>query len=170
MRCKRPARASFDHALPSRRDALKTMGIAGAALAASERAFPASWFEEGEEVVLFTDVPADFRRVRSAIARVTRTPTGRLKIFGVAWTDGAGLASVEVRVDSGPWQTAKLEDRGNRYAWMFFTLETDPLSAGEHSLVSRVTDAKGRTQPEDLETKKTCWEDDAQFRRTIAVT
>jgi hypothetical protein len=148
---------------------LKTKGLAGAALAASERASFASWFEEGEDVVPFTDVPADFQRVRSAIARVTRTPTGRLKIFGLAWTDGTGLASVEVRVDSGSWQRAKLEGRGNQYAWTF-TLEIDPLSAGEHSLVSRATDAKGRTQPESPETKKSYWEDNAQFRRTIAVT
>ena len=146
------------------------MGFAGAALAASERAFPASWFEEGEEVVPFTDVPGDFQGVKSAIARLTRTPGGRFKIFGVAWTDGTGLASVEVRVDYGSWQMAKLEDSGNPYAWTFFTLEIDPLSAGEHSLISRATDAKGRTQPENLETKKNYWEDNAQFRRTIAVT
>lgn len=110
------------------------------------------------------------QRVKSAIARVTRTPAGRIQIFGVAWTDGTGLASVEVSVDSGPWQAAQLDDRGNPYSWTFFTLETDPLAAGEHDLVSRATDAKGRTQPENLETKKTYWEDNAQFKRTIAVT
>jgi hypothetical protein len=147
----------------------KTKGLAGSALAGSERAFSTSGFEDGEEVVPFTDVSGDFQRVRSAIARVTRTPTGRLKIFGLAWTDGTGLASVEVRVDSGSWQRAKLEGRGNPCTWIF-TLEIDPLSAGEHSIVSRATDARGRTQPERLETKKTYWEDNAQFRRTIAVT
>ncbi|MGH9390821.1 MAG: molybdopterin-dependent oxidoreductase, partial [Vicinamibacteria bacterium] len=61
MRCKRPARWSEDYALPSRRDILKTMGLAGAAFAATpESAFPASWFQDGEEAVPFTDVPADF--------------------------------------------------------------------------------------------------------------
>jgi len=183
MRCKRPARWLEEPVLPSRRDVLKTMGLAGAALAATpESGFPAPWFQEGEEVVPFTDVPADFstrrgefersvtrRRVKSAIARVTRTPAGRLKIFGVAWTEGTGLASVEVRIDSGSWQTAELDD-GNPHAWTFFHLETDSLPAGEHHLVSRATDAKGRSQPENLETKKTYWEDNAQFRRTIAVT
>ncbi len=109
------------------------------------------------------------QRVKSAIARVTKTPSGRLKIFGVAWSDGTPLASVEVRVDSGEWQKAQLESRGNPYAWTFFHLETDALAAGEHHLVSRATDAKGRSQPENLETKKTYWEDNAQFRRTITV-
>ncbi|MGH9322791.1 MAG: sulfite oxidase [Vicinamibacteria bacterium] len=110
------------------------------------------------------------QRVKSAIARVTKTASGRTKVFGVAWTDGAGLDSVEVRIDAGSWQKAELDDRGNPYAWTFFTLTTDPLAAGDHALVSRAKDRKGRTQPENLDTKKTYWEDNAQFKRTIAVT
>jgi DMSO/TMAO reductase YedYZ molybdopterin-dependent catalytic subunit len=109
------------------------------------------------------------QRVKSAIARVSKTPTGRFKIFGIAWTDGTPLRSVEVKVDDGSWQEAALEDRGNPHAWTFFNLEIDTLTDGEHHLVSRATDAKGRTQPENLDTKKTYWEDNAQFRRTIAV-
>jgi hypothetical protein len=59
VRCKRPARAFFDHTLPSGRDVSKTRGLADAALAASEKAFPASWLEEGEEDMPFSDVPAE---------------------------------------------------------------------------------------------------------------
>lgn len=172
MRCKRPARFPEDHTLAPGRDVLKTMGLAGAAAAATaESSFPVARFEDGEEVVPFTDVAdvSDVPAVTSAIVRVTRTPAARFKIFGVAWTDGTPLASVEVKVDDGSWLKARLDDRGNSYAWTFFTLEVDALAAGEHRLVSRAIDAKGRTQPETLETKKTYWEDHAQFRRTIAV-
>ena len=110
------------------------------------------------------------QRVKSAIARVTKSASGRLSIFGVAWSDGTPLKTVEVRLDSGAWQAAKLDSHGNPYAWTFFTLETDFPAPGEHGLVSRATDEKGRSQPENLDLKKTYWEDNAQFRRTIAVT
>jgi DMSO/TMAO reductase YedYZ molybdopterin-dependent catalytic subunit len=109
------------------------------------------------------------QRVKSAIARVTRSRS-KFHVFGVAWCDGTPLESVEVSIDSGPWRKAKLDDRGDSYAWTFFNLETDALPSGEHTLVSRATDEKGRTQPEKLELKKTYWEDNAQFKRTIAVT
>jgi hypothetical protein len=151
MRCKRPARFLEDHAPASRRDDLSTRGL-----------------EEQEEVVPFTDV-IEVPAVKSAIARVTRTPAGRFRIFGVAWTDGAALASVEVKVDEGAWQRASLDDRGSPHAGTFFTLEIDALPAGEHRLVSRATDATGRTETETLETKQIDWEDNARFRRTIAV-
>lgn len=108
------------------------------------------------------------QRVKSAIARVTRS--GDLfRVFGYALSDGTPLRSVEVRVDDGRWQRASLDERGNPFAWTFFSLETPALPAGEHTLASRATDAKGRTQPEDLSHKKTYWEDNAQFKRTIRV-
>jgi DMSO/TMAO reductase YedYZ molybdopterin-dependent catalytic subunit len=108
------------------------------------------------------------QRVKSAIARVTRTRS-KFNVFGVAWSDGTPLESVEVSIDSGPWRKAKLDDRGDSYAWTFFNLEVDALPSGEHTLVSRATDEKGRAQPEKLDLKKTYWEDNAQFKRTIAV-
>jgi DMSO/TMAO reductase YedYZ molybdopterin-dependent catalytic subunit len=108
------------------------------------------------------------QRVKSVIARVTRTGS-KFQIFGVAWSDGTRLRTIEVSIDSGPWRKAKLDDRGEPYAWTFFNLEVDALSSGEHALVSRATDEKGRSQPEKLDLKKTYWEDNAQFKRTIAV-
>jgi len=108
------------------------------------------------------------QRVKSVIARVTRAGD-TFKIFGVAWTDGTPLRSVEVQIDGSSWQAASLEDRKNPYAWTFWTLETRGLAAGEHAVVSRATDVKGRAQPESLPLKKTYWEDNGQFKRTILV-
>jgi DMSO/TMAO reductase YedYZ molybdopterin-dependent catalytic subunit len=112
------------------------------------------------------------QRVKSVVARVSSLAgSNRTRVFGAAWSDGTPLASIEVRIDGGPWQAAALEPQPqkNPFAWTFFTLDTGPLAAGEHTVVSRATDAAGRVQPEKLELKKTYWEDNAQFTRRIKV-
>jgi DMSO/TMAO reductase YedYZ molybdopterin-dependent catalytic subunit len=108
------------------------------------------------------------QRPKSVIARVTRRGSN-FRILGAAWTDGTPLERVEVSVDSGAWRAATLDRQGDPYAWTFFTLEVPSLAAGEHTLVSRTTDAEGRTQPENLDTKMTRWENNELFRRTIRV-
>lgn len=123
----------------------------------------------------YTETSVTKMRVKSVVARVTRMKaSGRLRVFGTAWTGGGkALRTVEVQFDNGRWQAAKLETRGNPYAWTFFTLDADPLPPGRHSVVSRATDQDGSQQPleADLdERKKTNWENNGQFIRTILVT
>jgi len=119
--------------------------------------------------VEYTETSVGRGRVKSVVARVTRQPGGRVKIFGAAWTDGTPLRGVEVSVDKGEWQPAKLEAQQNPFAWTFFSLEIPALAPGSHTMVSRATDRAGRSQPASLELKKTYWEDNAQFTRTIMV-
>ncbi len=107
-------------------------------------------------------------RPKSAIARVTRQGR-RITVFGVAWSDGTPLDRVEVQVDGGGWERAELERPGDPYTWTFFSHEIPAPSAGEHTLVSRATDTEGRTQPENLDTKMTRWENNELFYRTIMV-
>ena len=107
-------------------------------------------------------------RVKSAIARVTRLQD-RFTVFGVAYGDGTPLDRVEVQVDGGAWQAASLERPADPCSWTFFTFRTTGLSSGEHTLVSRATDTSGRTQPVDLSMKRTRWENNELFVRTIAV-
>jgi DMSO/TMAO reductase YedYZ molybdopterin-dependent catalytic subunit len=107
-------------------------------------------------------------KLKSAIARVTRTGN-RFRIFGYAFTDGTPLDRVEVAVDGGSWQRATLDKRGDDYGWTFFTLEIPALAAGEHTLVSRAYDSAGRTQPDELSMKRTRWENNELFQRTIRV-
>jgi DMSO/TMAO reductase YedYZ molybdopterin-dependent catalytic subunit len=112
------------------------------------------------------------QRVKSVVARVSSLAgSNRTKVFGAAWTDGTPLAAVDVRIDGQAWQPASLAPQPTRnpFSWTFFTLETGPLAAGEHTVVSRATDAAGRVQPETLALKKTYWEDNAQFVRRIKV-
>ena len=110
------------------------------------------------------------QRIKSVVARVTRTPGGGTRVFGVAWNDGTPIREVKVQIDGGDWMPATLERSGNPYAWTFWNLETGALGPGEHKLVSNAVDELGREQPADLSLKKTYWEDNAQFTRSVMVT
>lgn len=121
---------------------------------------------DGETV--WTETSVTRQRVKSAIARVTREDDV-FRIFGVAWSDGTPLRSVEVRIDDGEWRAATLDTPADPYTWTFFTLEARGIEPGEHTLVSRATDTAGRGQPENLDLKRTRWENNELFTRTIAV-
>jgi DMSO/TMAO reductase YedYZ molybdopterin-dependent catalytic subunit len=108
-------------------------------------------------------------RTKSMIARVTRRKNGALTVFGVAITDGTPLKSVEVQVDEGPWVAAKLDAPPNPYAWTWFRGEVPAPAAGAHTLASKATDVLGRSQPPDLDMKKTNWENNAIWKRTIEI-
>ena len=108
-------------------------------------------------------------RTKSMIARVTRAANGGLSVFGVAMTDGTPLKAVEVQLDEGQWVAAKLEKPANPFAWTWFRAELPAPAAGAHSVASKATDALGRTQPPNLDMKKTNWENNAIWRRQIQV-
>jgi DMSO/TMAO reductase YedYZ molybdopterin-dependent catalytic subunit len=109
-------------------------------------------------------------RTKSMIARVTKRPNGGLTVFGVAITDGTPLKTVDVQLNDGQWIAAKLEAPPNPYAWTWFRAELPAAAAGTHTVASRATDTLGRTQPPNLETKKTNWENNAIWKRTIQIT
>ncbi len=110
-------------------------------------------------------------RLKSFIARVTHDGN-RHKIFGIVLHDGTPLQSVEVKIDDGTWQPATLDSRTNsKYSWKFFTYDWNDSTAGEHSIVSRVTDSTGNVQPTaaELETKKTFLERNGQVPRKVLI-
>jgi DMSO/TMAO reductase YedYZ molybdopterin-dependent catalytic subunit len=111
-------------------------------------------------------------RPKSFIARVTREGATH-KILGVILNDGTPIRSIEVKVDDGAWQPATLdpETAKDRFGWKLFTYTWQNATPGEHTLVSRVTDANGVVQPtaEELESKKTFLEDNSQHPRTVRV-
>ena len=108
------------------------------------------------------------QRVKSVVARVTRSGN-RFRVFGVAWSDGTPLDRVEVRFDDGAWRAATMERPDDPHSWTFFTFDREGLEPGEHTVVSRATDEEGRTQPVDLSMKRTRWENNELFLRTIQV-
>ena len=108
--------------------------------------------------------------LKSMIARV-RKNGGGYQVIGFVLNDGTPLRSVEVKVDGGPWQVAKLDPANTRFSWKLFNYEWKDAAPGEHTLVSRVTDANGVVQPtaEELKRKKTFLQDNAQFPRKVMI-
>jgi hypothetical protein len=109
-------------------------------------------------------------RVKSVVGRLTRRGT-RLAAYGFVLNDGTPLRSVEVRVDNGPWQAAKLDPQNTKFSWKLFTAEFNNLPSGEHTIVSRASDENGVAQPEEKELadKKTMWENNGQFVRKFTL-
>lgn len=108
-------------------------------------------------------------RLKSMVARVTRVGD-MFSATGFALNDGTPLKGIEVRVDDGPWGPAALHKENTRYSWKLFTYQWKGLAPGEHTLVSRATDVRGQTQPEDEDPlKKTRWENHSLYLRRIKV-
>jgi DMSO/TMAO reductase YedYZ molybdopterin-dependent catalytic subunit len=81
------------------------------------------------------DVPAGSASVKA----------GQVTVAGVAWAQHKGIDAVEVRVDHGPWQRARLAavpgiDCWRQWAWDW------QATSGQHVLEARATDKTGYTQ------------------------
>ena len=131
----------------------------------------------GDEVV-YVESSVTRIQLKSVVARVTRQSTNGgkvpLKAFGVAWDDGTGIAKIELKVDEGPWQAAKLRDEPrSKYGWTFFSSDLGQLSPGKHVIVSRAIDINGRVQPaaedDEIALKKTYWEAYQQWPRSFSL-
>jgi len=109
-------------------------------------------------------------QLKSVIARVRKTG-GAHEVLGFVLNDGTPLKSVEVQIDNGPWERAKLDSANGKYSWKLFTYRWEGATAGEHTLVSRATDESGVVQPvqAELSRKKTFLEDNAQFPRKVMI-
>jgi DMSO/TMAO reductase YedYZ molybdopterin-dependent catalytic subunit len=70
---------------------------------------------------------------------------GRTPVAGVAWAQHKGVAAVEVRVDGGPWQEARLAAVPDIDTWRQWVWEWN-ATPGNHLLEARATDATGYTQ------------------------
>ena len=129
---------------------------------------------DGEVMWTFANVRHD--RLKSAPAKVTRRD-GRYRIMGAAW--GAPIDRVEVRIDDGDWERARLEFRPSRgrqarkYAWRFWTFRWDDATPGEHRITSRAIDEDGNVQPAPddafLASKVTFWESNGQITRRVLI-
>ena len=138
--------------------------------------FQARWYRtlRGEMIdgeMKWHETAVTHMQLKSFIARVTRAGS-QLTVTGVVLNDGTPIKSVEVKVDDGPWSAATMDAATNsKYSWKLFHYTWNGATPGEHTLVSRVTDATGRVQPteKDLENKKTFLEDNSQFPRKVMV-
>ncbi len=109
--------------------------------------------------------------LKSFVARVTRNGSAH-KATVIVLNDGTPIKSVEVKVDDGQWMTAKADPATTaKYGWKLYHFDWANAPAGEHTIVSRVTDANGKVQPteQDLANKKTFLEDNSQYPRKINI-
>ena len=136
--------------------------------------FQARWYRtlRGEMIngeMKWVEKAVTHQQLKSFIARVTQAGP-KVSVLGVVLNDGTPIKSVEVRVDGGPWQAATLDPATrDRFGWKLFHFTWNGAMAGEHTLVSRVTDVTGAVQPtaEDLANKKSFLEDNSQTPRKV---
>jgi hypothetical protein len=70
---------------------------------------------------------------------------GRTPVAGVAWAQHKGIDAVEVQVDKGPWQQARLAAVPDIDCWRQWVFDWD-ATPGTHQIQARATDARGYTQ------------------------
>ena len=76
---------------------------------------------------------------------VNQIAAGRTAVAGVAWAQHKGIEAVEVRVDQGPWNQARLAAVPDLDTWRQWVWEWDATS-GNHVIEARATDKTGYTQ------------------------
>ncbi|HUE87596.1 MAG TPA: sulfite oxidase [Vicinamibacterales bacterium] len=75
-------------------------------------------------------------------------PAGKVEIAGFGWAGETDISRVDVSTDHGAtWQAARLVGDRAKYAWRRFEYTFDATRAQSYLILSRATDAKGRTQP-----------------------
>ncbi|WTJ25360.1 molybdopterin-dependent oxidoreductase [Streptomyces pseudovenezuelae] len=74
-----------------------------------------------------------------------RPKTGTVMVAGVAWAQHRGIDKVEIRVDDGPWQQARLAAEDSRDTWRQWSFPWRATKGG-HTLTVRATDRTGAVQ------------------------
>jgi len=98
--------------------------------------------------------PVTLQRIRSLITEPeadSAIERGELAIRGVAWSGAASVARVDVSVNGGSWQEARLVGDRKRHSWQWweFLLRVD--DPGILEIRARAADLAGRTQPDNPE-------------------
>jgi DMSO/TMAO reductase YedYZ molybdopterin-dependent catalytic subunit len=97
---------------------------------------PRGWSEQAPvKTASRIDVPRGGAKVRA----------GRVAVAGVAWAQHRGIRAVEVQVDDGAWQPARLAADVSVDAWRQWVHDWD-ATPGRHVLRVRATDGTGAVQ------------------------
>ena len=108
------------------------------------------WERDGRE----EREPVTLLNVRALIVAPgpgTKLPRGEMAIRGVAWSGVASIAKVELSLNGGPWQEARILGEGRPGAWQWWELISSLEQAGPLVIRARATDTAGRTQPDQAE-------------------
>ncbi|MEV6278217.1 molybdopterin-dependent oxidoreductase [Nocardia sp. NPDC051832] len=79
-----------------------------------------------------------------------RLTAGRIPIAGVAWAQHRGITAVEVQIDSGPWQPARLSAEQSIDTWRQWVYDWD-ATPGPHTLRARAFDNTGQPQTAEFQ-------------------
>jgi DMSO/TMAO reductase YedYZ molybdopterin-dependent catalytic subunit len=157
-------------ALTDGRDALLAVGMNGVPLPL-EHGFPARMVTPGLygfvsatkwvtdlEVTRFSDFKAYWTKKGWAVKAPIHTESridvprqfasvnaGKVAVAGVAWAQHTGIDKVEVRVDGGAWQQARLAAQDTTDTWRQWVFAWE-APRGQHKLEVRATDTSGYTQ------------------------
>nr|WP_255430211.1 molybdopterin-dependent oxidoreductase [Streptomonospora sp. PA3] len=103
--------------------------------------FDAYWIPRGwaQRAPIKTQSRIDTPRPGSTVG------AGTVPIAGVAWAQHVGVEAVEVRIDDGPWQPARLAEEDTADTWRQWVLDW-AARPGEHRISVRATDRSGATQ------------------------
>ncbi|WP_084525526.1 molybdopterin-dependent oxidoreductase [Nocardia vaccinii] len=74
---------------------------------------------------------------------------GRVAVAGVAWAQHRGINTVEVQIDDGPWQSARLAAEPSVDTWRQWVYDWTPTS-GTHTIRARATDGTGQVQTSEV--------------------
>jgi DMSO/TMAO reductase YedYZ molybdopterin-dependent catalytic subunit len=97
---------------------------------------PRGWSAKGPiKTASRIDVPRAGRGVKA----------GTVAVAGVAWAQHIGIDRVEVQVDGGAWQPARLAETVGPDTWRQWVFDWDAAS-GNHTLSVRATDTNGDLQ------------------------
>jgi DMSO/TMAO reductase YedYZ molybdopterin-dependent catalytic subunit len=116
--------------------------------------------------------PVTLQRVRAVITDPIdgqQLPAGDATVRGVAWSGAAPIAHVEVSINGGAWQEARLIGERQRHCWRRWELLTRLNEPGGASLRARATDLAGRTQPEVAEWNRQGYGNNAIQRVLVTV-
>ncbi len=102
---------------------------------------PRGWAVEGP---VLTQSRIDVPRVGATVPAGAPTP-----VAGVAWAMLGEVTRVEVQVDDGPWQDARLGEAYSESTWRQWSLAWTP-TPGEHTIRVRATDSVDGTQTEQV--------------------
>jgi len=94
--------------------------------------------------------PVTLQRVRALITDPgdgEELSPGEITVRGVAWSGTAPIARVEVSINEGAWQEARLIGDRHRHSWQWWELRARLARPGENSIRARATDLVGHSQP-----------------------
>jgi len=138
--------------------------------------FQARWYRtlKGEMIdgeMKWVETAITHMQLKSFVARVTKTGAAH-KVTAIVLNDGTPIKTVELQLDGGQWMPMAADPSTTaKYGWKLYHYTWNGAAAGEHTLVSRATDATGAVQPteKDLENKKTFLEDNSQNPRKVMI-